>query len=416
MRFLLDSMRKDLRWRFADPTALIISICVPVIMGGLMALAFGGGDGPAPRARVLVVDKDDGFVSNFIQGAGSGGEFNAFLDLENVGLEEGRERINRGDASALVIIPEGFSEAMLNEEATELIVVRNPAQLILPDIVENGLEMLVEATFYLHRVLGEPIRAIAAGPTDGSNFFADIRMAALSVQINQRIRALEPVLFPPVLEVETEVIRPQGEGDRPTGSFGLIMLPGILFMALLFIVQGMSEDLWREKEQGTLRRVLVAPQSPFSFLGGKVLAGGILMMGISVAGLLFGVFTFDLPWSGLPLATVWLGFSGTVMLCYFLFLQSLAGSQRGGNIITMMVLFPLMMIGGSFFPFESMPPWMASVGQWTPNGLAVSELKNIQLGSWSAATLASSMLAIGIPALLTFAFTAGRLRGAFLAK
>ncbi len=410
-------MVKDLRWRFADPTALILAICIPVLIGGLMSLAFGGSGGPTPRAKVLVVDEDEGFVANFIQGAGGGVGGNSLLDLESVDAEEGRARIDRGEATALLIIPEGFSEAMFEEEPTTLTLIKNPSQTILPEIVEETLQMLVEASFYLHRVLGEPIRALADGPEDGGNFFADLRMAAISVQINQRIRALEPLLFPVVLELETEVIRPAGEEDRPDANFGQILLPGVLFMALLFLAQSMSEDLWREKLQGTLGRLVSAPQSVASFLGGKVFAGGILMTGISLSGLLVGVVAFGVvPWSALPLAMVWFGVCGTVMLCYFLLLHSLAGSQRGGNILAMMVLFPLMMIGGSLFPFEWMPPWMRNIGEWTPNGLAVTELKNILLGSWRAQNLFATVLGIGIPALFAFALTARRLSRAFLAK
>ena len=46
-----------------------------------------------------------------------------------------------------------------------------------------------------------------------------------------------------------------------------------------------------------------------------------------------------------------------------------------------LMVFPLMMIGGSFFPFEAMPAWMAAVGRWTPNGQAVARLKDILDGS-----------------------------------
>ncbi len=39
---------------------------------------------------------------------------------------------------------------------------------------------------------------------------------------------------------------------RRTSNFGALFLPGLLFMALLFTAQGMSNDIWTEKQQGTL--------------------------------------------------------------------------------------------------------------------------------------------------------------------
>ncbi len=416
MRFVFDSARKDLRWLFADPTALILAIMIPLIIGGLMSTIAGGGDTAIPRARVLVVDQDEGLLSEFLQGAGGSAQGGDFLDIETVELEEGRARMDRGEASAMLVIPAGFSEAMLMEEPTSIELVKNPSQTILPEIVEEALQMLVEASFYLHRVLGEPIKAIAEGPEEEKSFFDDLRMAALAVQINQQLRALEKILFPPVLELETEIVREESEEKAVPQSFGMLFLPGILLMAMMFLSQSMSETLWLEKDKGTLRRVASTPQSMFGFLAGKLLAAFLLMTGISTAGLVLGVWVYGLNWTAIPLSMIWLGFSGCTIFCYFILLQTLAGSQRGGSILSMTLLFPLMMIGGTFFPLEAMPEWMQEIAFWTPNGQAIVQLKTVLNGSWQGQSLLLAMLCIGIPALITFLMTSMRLRGAFLHK
>jgi ABC-type uncharacterized transport system permease subunit len=69
-----------------------------------------------------------------------------------------------------------------------------------------------------------------------------------------------------------------------------------------------------------------------------------------------------------------------------------------------------MMLGGSFFPFEAMPRWMAAVGRWTPNGQAVARLKEILDGTASAAPLLLASAAMLVPAVLAVGFAAGRLR------
>ena len=66
---------------------------------------------------------------------------------------------------------------------------------------------------------------------------------------------------------------------------------------------------------------------------------------------------------------------------YLVLIQLLASSTRGGQFLSSMIVFPLMMIGGSFFPLEVMPPWMARIGRWTPNGLGVVQLKEILFGA-----------------------------------
>jgi ABC-type uncharacterized transport system permease subunit len=68
------------------------------------------------------------------------------------------------------------------------------------------------------------------------------------------------------------------------------------------------------------------------------------------------------------------------------------------------------MLGGSFFPFEAMPAWMAAIGVWTPNGLGVARLKELLYGDVSSAALAMAAVGIGIPAALAFLGSWRRLR------
>ena len=74
-----------------------------------------------------------------------------------------------------------------------------------------------------------------------------------------------------------------------------------------------------------------------------------------------------------------------------------------------------MMIGGSFFPFETMPGWMAAAGRWTPNGQSVARLKDLLYGEPSAAAFAAAALAIGLPAIAAFFMAGRRLRHKFAA-
>ncbi len=410
MRFLVISTFKDLRRHLADPVALVLTMGIPLMIGSLIALVGGGGDGAPPKAHLLVVDQDDSFVSNFLAGAAGQEQMGEFIEVETVNLEEGRERIDAGEASALLIIPDGFGEAVLEEKPTTLTLVTNPAQQILPAIIEEGLDILVDGSFYLQRVIGEPLRKLADGPPEGESFFENETIASVSADINQRFKELDAWLFPPVLQLENEIESTAGESF----DFGLFMLPGILFMALLFVSQGLSADIWTEKEKGTLRRVVSTPHPLGVFLLAKLAAGAIVMAVVSLVGLLLGVFFFDLSAARLPQAVVWCAFAGSTLMCFFLLIQLFATSQRVGNILTVVVLFPLMMIGGSFFPFEAMPGWMAQVGQWTPNGLAIVRLKEMLSGDLALGSLAMATAGIGAPAALAFFYSIHRLRTRFV--
>ncbi len=409
-RFLFDSARKDLLRRMGDPLALVLWIGIPVIIGGLIALVSSGGG--TPRIRLLLADQDDTFLSDLIGGARERSAFREFLDIEVVELDEGRARIEEGDASALLVLPDGFTEAVLEDQPATVTLITNPAQQTAPAILQEGLELLVEGQFYAQRILGEPLRELAEGPPSGEEFFADERIAELSAAINSRMRRLENVLFPPVLELETEV----GKEESEPFDFAMLCLPGSLLMSLLFVAQGMSEDLWKEKELGTLRRMRSTPQTLATFLAGKVLAGSLLMAAVSLAGLLVAVLVFGQAPSALVWGLVWCTFTGTALLILFTLIQLVATSRRAGSVLTSLVLFPLLMIGGSFFPFEVMPNWMEAIGRWTPNGLAVVHLKSILRGSPQFGALGAAALGIAAIGALCFLACVARVRGRFLTR
>jgi len=417
VRFLLISARKDLKRRFADPVALLIWIGLPVMLGGMMSLLFGG-DGQAPRAHVLVVNQDDSAIGNFLVGALGQGGMDEFLQVEQVDLETGRERIGDGDGTALLIVPAGFGTALLNDEPTELTLITNPAQRILPAIVVEGLEILGEAVFYGQRLLGEPIRQLADGPPPGQDFFDSATIAELSSEINDRMTAAGDLLFPPVLDLDFGGAETEGEEDTAAANTGIdlgrFFLPGMIFMSILFIAQGMSNDLWTEKQAGTLRRAVSSPNSLLSFVAGKLLAGLLLIAMVAAMALLVGVFAFGISPLRASLAVVWCAYAGTALLCLFLFIAILGSNQRAANLISTMTLFPLMMIGGSVFPFELMPVWMRAVGAWTPNGLAVVQLRALLFGSPEPAAVAMAAAAIAATAGVTLLLCVRRLRGGFV--
>jgi ABC-type multidrug transport system permease subunit len=172
----------------------------------------------------------------------------------------------------------------------------------------------------------------------------------------------------------------------------------------------MSGDVWDEKSEGTLRRVLTTPQSAGRLLLGKLLAALVLTSVVALTGLLAAVAWFGLAWSRIPGALLWCAFVSGGLIALLTLLQLFAGSQRGSELLSSIIVFPLMMLGGSFFPFEQMPAWMAAVGRWTPNGLGVAKLKDLLYGDVSAGALAVAALGIGIPAAFAFLGSCRRLR------
>lgn len=410
MRFLFQCAAKDLRRRLADPMSLAIWLGIPLLLGGLMSLLASGGS--VPKAHVLLVDEDQSFLSQMIANAGGEGRAD-FLDIEQVETEaEGRRRIDAGDASALLIVPRGFGAAVIDgTPVATLRLVKNPSQRILPNIVQTACELLVQATFYAQRLLGEPLRRLRAQPVDGGHQYSDAAVASAATAINDRLRRMGTWLNPPALKLETVNDAPSAESED--SNFALLFLPGMVFMAVLFIAQGMADDVWDEKALGTLGRAVSLPHDLTLFLGGKLLATSLVMAAVALVAVGVATAFFAVPLARAPLAFSWCVLTGAGLYCFFQVLQFAGSTRTGAHMLSTMVVFPAMMLGGSFFPFEAMPGWMAATGRWLPNGQAVARLKDLLSGTVDPRALAIAGLAIVVPAIAAFLLSARLMRGRF---
>jgi len=390
--------------------ALLLWLLIPLGVGAGISLAFGGRDGPQPVAQVFIVDEDRTFFSRLLAGAIN--QASGIMRAEEVELAAGRARIEKGEGSALLIIPKGFGEAVLRETPARLTLITNPEQTILPGIVEESLEVFADGVFYIHRVFGDELRMLAAGPPAGSSTFPDVDVARLSVSFNQAVQRLQTYLFPPAIDLQTTSAGDAQPQQRPM-TLTMLFLPGIVMMSLLFMAQGLSADVWQERAQGTLRRAACAPPGLVTMLLGKMLAWSALILLVAMVILALGMFYLALPLSRLPAALAWSVFSGLAFLLLMLLIQLHATSQRAASILTNSIVFPLLMLGGSMFPTEVMPRWMNSVNRFIPNAWALERLKDILFDRADAASLLAAFSGLSALGLVAFLLSMRRLRRAF---
>lgn len=411
--------RKDLLRLRRDPWKLALWLGIPLLIGALMTMMMGGSSGPQPRAVLYLEDRDDSLLSGFVAGAFENEQLGELIEVVRMDQDAALERLNRNEGSAALVLPAGFQEAVLREEPLVLKLWTNPAQRILPGILEELLSMLREAVFYGHRLLGPQLQLMLDGPAPGEFTLADPKVAQIAVGINQAIESASDYLDPPLIELETAVAKPEEDPAERTGPqpqqpqvpASFYMLPSVLLMAMFFVAQGLSEDLWLERRGGTMRRALCAPQKISGWLAGKLLgvAGVFLILGtmLFAAGYLYHGY---LGWQTLPLAVLWWSMGGVAVYLMLAWVQMICSTQRGGSVISNLLMFPLLMMGGSFFPFEAMPTWMAALGQYTPNGWILQQLKPILLERRSLLGLLPAMGGLLVIGALFLLILRARLR------
>jgi len=396
---------KDLRRLLRDPAALLVWLAIPLAVGALMMLAFGGSEPTTIEAQLLVADHDRTMASRlFVDGL----DRLPVVAADTMDEARGRTRVAAGKASALLVIPQGLQSALLRGQPMELPLLVNPAERVLPGIIEESADALLDGASYAQRLLREPLGEVGAALDSGASWASEANVARLSARMSRSAVRLRPYFDPPLVALETRV--EEGEGAV---SFGALFIPGLLLMTLLFVGEGLSGDVWRERSQGTLRRVVASPRPARAFLGGKLLAGAIVIAAICAVALPAHAAFFGIGFGRVPLALAWAVFTGTVFLAALMLIQLLASQQRTAGVLTSMILFPLLMVGGSFFPFETMPAWLARIGRATPNGWALTQLEAILGGAARAADLIVPFAVLSVIGVACFLMAARRVARGF---
>jgi ABC-type multidrug transport system permease subunit len=371
MRFLWTAVRKDLERLRRDPLALATSIGIPLVLVTVITLVFSGGQA-SPQGRLMVADEDGTFLSQALTSAFSREPLAKMIVIETTGREEGRRRMDRGDASALLIVPKGFQEAFFQNRPVQLQLVTNPAQQILPNMILETLSMVVDGGFYVQKLGALPLRALAAGQAP-----SDETVARMSVTFRRIGESLSKYINPPLIGLDLHVTAEKAQNQNVAALF----LPAMLFMGLLFIGNAHALDIWKEQLWGTLRRLASTPASLAGFLCGRLISLALILCAVALVGVAGMRWFAHVPVASVPLATLWLVLSGTAFYLFLVTIAVHASGQRAANVIGNLVVFPLSLIGGSFFPFEMMPDWMASIGRFTPNGWAITQFKAFVAGS-----------------------------------
>ncbi len=364
MSFALSSFHKDIaRWR-QDWMATLIWVAIPLMLGGLITILMGSD--VRPSGKLLLVDEDQTFFSELIVGAYSAGELGEFITVEKTTFDDGLARVNEGEASGLLVIPEGFAAAFIESEPVTLTLRTNPSQTILPGIIQNVTEILLDAGFYAHQLFSDEIETLTSmsdDPTDG-------QVAAIAVAIQNKMETVAPQLFPPVIDIE--IVEPPETTPRP--PLALLYMPGVILMAVVFSANGLAGDFWKERELGTLRRLVFAPALLTEFLAGKALAAGLIIAIVAGFTLFLAFLYHGIGWSHYPVSLLWLVVSGVALFAWFSALQMLFSNQKIAGVVSTLVVFPLLMAGGSFFPLAVMPGWIAAIGRASPNGFMADRL------------------------------------------
>ncbi|MBM3330401.1 ABC transporter permease [candidate division WOR-3 bacterium] len=362
---------KDLRGSLRSRFFIGVAVLVPLLVTSLFFFAFGGrvsevgkGPGMAP-VRVVVVNEDAGGLQlgRLVVSALSSPQLREILSCAELSdTAMARHALSRRQADLAVIIPAGFSSAVTDSAGrAEVLLLCDPVRTVGPSIVQGVLQRVLDGMSGTRILLNTYRIAVKeAGVTPDSRVVAGLV---------QQYRAAAEV------GAAALSVRAPGAGEDISAMFRRMMagiFAGLMVFFAFYTGAYTALSLVREHEEGTLARLFTTPAGRARILGGKMLSV-VATVGVQATLLILAsTFLFGLRWgqpgsSALALVGTVAATSGFgVMLASFIKTTRQGGPVLGGG------LSVAGMLGGLFTQaVPSMPAAFNKVALALPQGWVI---------------------------------------------
>lgn len=359
---------KDLRTMLADRAYMISMFILPLAIG-IFSASMSSGDGGGIHLPAIVVNQDQGSYGQSIPEILRGIEELDLLEMDSP--TQAQEQVAAGEYLAAVIVPVDFTQRIDDYQPAEISVIVDPAQAtygrILTTIMEEiagAMAIQGEIRYGIHEVLSGMGYDESASPEVARAAQAQVE-GVLFTQM-QRLEVDSPILL------RKDTI--QGDQVFVWDSLYSLVLPSLTVMFGFFIVPAVAVGLLREREEGTLRRLVAAPLPRSALIAGKVIAP--LLLVLVQVGLIFGIgaLVFDMSLGQSPLGfllvTVSLGLVATTL---GLLVAAIARSIDQAGSISLLVIFGFGILGGGLtptFPLYRGEGFLALMSRLTPQAQA----------------------------------------------
>ena len=366
--------KKDLKQIFRDRASLIFLLLVPLVLIIVIGFAFGNlffGSGSSQIAIIVAVNnQDSGSVGKAIVNALhiNTDQLKITVNQYSTPGQVTDQVANNSNVNAGVVIPAGTTDKLLSATqngTTPKNLVQfyslpstNDARItVVQNIVSQVLSAQlagIEAVGQVYSVCNQPgnhcaqnninTQAIASNVGQASAFGGPSTVQALTAGKAVKVNSFDQ------------------------------LVPGYAIFFALFGVNAAAGTILQEKEDGTFRRLLIAPVHKYALLGGKLLAQFILTLSQLTFFFVIGYFAFHLHFGSLPaVIALMIGVSFAATGLGILLVSAVKTRRQLSAIVPLVVLLSSA-IGGAWWPLFIEPVWMQQIAKigitaWAMEGL-----------------------------------------------
>jgi ABC-2 type transport system permease protein len=340
MRTLLGLTLANVRSLVRDRAALFWTIFFPIMFVFLFGSIFGG----TSDARISVgyVDQDGTAASAGIRGAFSSV---TLLNLHDGSLDDEKAAMQRGEVSAVIVIPKGLQDAVVqaktgSKASAAIQLYGDPSQSQTSQVISG----------------------VVAQVANGFNLAAQGGTAIVTVT--------------PVSLQSTSI------------SSVAYLVPSILAMALMQLGIFAAIPLVQQREKGILKRIGATPLARWKLVGSNVLLRLMVAIvdAVLIVGIGFAVFNVQIVGNVLLVIGIVLLGSASFLAIGFAMASFLKTEEQAQGVVQVVQL-PMMFLSGIFFSFDFLPGFLQTVARFLPLTYLGDALRQVMVNGTQVAPL-----------------------------
>jgi len=365
MRAAILIATKDLSQRIRDKSAILLALVAPLGLALIFSAIIPDTSGSF-NVDVAVVDDDGGvvaarFITEVLPAVEEAGVLGVTIYQD---VDDALADVEAGTRHAAYVFPAGFSDSVQTGGGGIVRLVGNVDQTISTQIARAVLDG------YLAEVNAVAVAVGAATLNGGTD------IASLSVQ----------AAATPAAVVLTNVEAANRELDTTT-----FFSAGMAVFFLFFTVQFGVSSLLEERLYGTLPRLLGAPISRWTIIGGKGLTSFILGLVSMVVLAVATTVLIGAEW-GNPVGVAVLMIAGVLSALGIMAVVAVVSKtpQQAANWQSIVAVV-LGLLGGTFFPLSQGPRILALFSRLTPHAWFLEGLGDLSAGSGLSVVVAPAL-------------------------
>jgi ABC-2 type transport system permease protein len=394
---IFDIALKDLIQLMRDFKTFMFLLLMPILFTFLFGYAFGGfsnsGESDS-RLPVGFLNEDDRWISDTLHGLLADSELIRLHENDTLSASDLDLMVAEGDLAAAVIIPNGYSKAILADKAARLIVIADTNTSAWTTIQAELLKLA-------SRLDGAVRTATIIEELDGERI-------PFKYGFEQTLDAWED---PPIAVVETTSSAVE-ETDNGAASLAHTA-PG---MMLQFAIAGLltcASVIVNERKSRSLQRLLTTNARRLHILLGHYLAIFLLIFTQFTILIAFGQIALKINYLRVPEATLLVAFSAALCIAALgLLIGVFARTEEQAVTFSLIPMFVFAGLGGAWVPLEVTGETFAKIGHVSPVAWAMDGFKNVIIRGFGLESVLVPCAALAVYALVFFALAVWRLSAA----